>query len=73
MVNSLNYDQITLDHPQTALMELKRNDSLLTYLLKTFNDHRSVKGTFLCQFVASDGLIGLCKAYNNVKSICIGL
>ena len=34
---------------------------------------KSVKGTFLCQFVASDGLIAICKSYNALKQLFLDL
>ena len=72
MVQSLTL-KISLDCPDTLVKEVRRNDSLLTYLLKIFTDQRTVKGTFLCNFVAQDGLIALCRLYNDVKDLYIWL
>jgi len=61
------------DDLSSLLFEVKSNDSMLTNLVRMLADKNIVKGTFLCQFVASDGLIGLCKLYNHYKSFFLNL
>lgn len=61
-------NQATLDDLERFLCEVKSNDSMLTNLVRMLSDKNIIKGTFLCQFASSDGLIGLCKLYNHYKT-----
>lgn len=55
------------------LSHVKANDSMLSHILKLLSDTKYLKGTFLCQFVACDGLIVLCKQFNEYKKLVLRL
>lgn len=72
MAKSLPKSYNDLSNTYKLLKETKQTDSLLNYLFKIVKQ-KAIKGTFLCQFVASDGLIALCYSYNALKALFIKL
>ena len=63
----------TVDEPSALLAHVKSKDSMLSHMLKLLSDTKYLKGTFLCKFVACDGLVILCKQYNEYKKLVLKL